>query len=205
MAMMRRIYQLWNTPNCNPDYNRGVGVCAGASLTWLVHAINGKPHYNPHETRHLKDTKDVMRSVCHGKLGNGKGTTAERVLWGGTQGAKLSMGRVLDRARSISAEKACEVIATLNGKYAILLGTHVMAVSVSYNKVWLLDNENGLYEGNSVSDLVDTIKELRSSEIGKIRSWCDVIPRPGGQPSKFIPRKEWTWNTTTKVTIVQFR
>lgn len=190
MTMQRFGEALNNRYDCNPDYNKGIGVCGGASLTWLYQAIKGNPYYNPHKNSALDETKKVMREICHGRRGDGTGRTEERVLWGG-KCAKLSFGQVLDRAITIGVEKACQVLTTLNGDYVILLGTHVMAVSAKPSIVWLLDNEHGLYKGNSLRDLVDTLKKLRGNEIGHYRKW--------GEP------KKWIWNNCTRCTIIQFR
>lgn len=189
MTMKQLGAPLRNIYDCNPDYNKGTGVCGGASLTWLAQAIKGNHSYNPHTSSALDETKRVMREICHGSRGDGSGSTEERVLWGG-KCAKLSLGRVLARASAIRVEKACEVLKTLNGNYAILWGSHIMAVSVRPNKVLLLDNEHGLYKGNNVSDLVDTLKELRGKEMGYLRK------KPG---------PKWIWTSYLTVTIIQFR
>ncbi len=189
--IMNQVFSLSNEHDCNPDHNKGTGVCGGASLTWLAQATRGNFLYNPHTGSALDETKRVMREFCHGSRGDGSGGVEERLLWGG-KCANLSFGRVLNRADRIGVEKACEVLKTLNGDYAILWGTHIMAVSVWHNTVWLLDNEHGLYVGNNVSDLVDTLKELRGDEMG-------YLQKVGG------PKWIWFNYPDVTVTIIQFR
>lgn len=184
MAISTIILGLRNNHDCNPSRNRGGGVCGGASLTWLAKAKIGVYRYHPHMPESaLSESKRIMKEICEAN-----GSQEQRILHGG-KCAGLGHGKIL--ATAISTVKAFKLLETLNGKFVFVMGSHIMAVFIGSGKVWLLDNESGLYRGDSTSDLIGQIKNLRKEEIG---------PLTFGK----LTTKTKLWYNYTKVSIMQF-
>jgi hypothetical protein len=141
------------------------GVCAGASLTWLAHAMRGQFNYNPHRPEsHLDLSKSVMK-----KFLDTKGTYLEKInAAAGVAGFEKKVD-FIQQGLELPTRHAFQLMDSsflYHLYYIIICGSHAMAATRFAGSAWyLLDNMHGLYHASTLKDC------LMSGEVKNIIGW----------------------------------